>query len=363
MGSVATTYEKVSHLIAHYVQNVEPGQFALPINLYDEDGRPLSSTDDFLGGAYLILLFLNAQCNDEARKELGAYVRCEAALRDLNARLLVISASSNADENKNLKTEIGLQCPILGDPAGACHATFGVHMRSASPVLRTVVLTPMGQVRAIFDVPEVGGHAMKVTDILENAAVATEVQWRPPHAPTLMIPKVLTPDECASLIKSVEADCSIAVDQNDYKAASGNVTVPLYEYDRQDRMNLFIRSQQTLSFLDQRLAERVNPMIKKAFSFDVSKREEIHVARYEGERGGMKMGHRDNITQQTAHRRFALSLSLSDEYEGGEILFREFSEKGYRLSVGSALIFSSSLLHEVSETTSGVRYVLITHLY
>ena len=56
-------------------------------------------------------------------------------------------------------------------------------------------------------------------------------------------------------------------------------------------------------------------------------------------------------------------MSLNDDYEGGGIAFKEFSPQGYRVPAGSAMIFSSSLLHEVEETTSGVRYNLITHLY
>ena len=56
-------------------------------------------------------------------------------------------------------------------------------------------------------------------------------------------------------------------------------------------------------------------------------------------------------------------MSLNDDYEGGEITFGEFSPKGYRVPAGTAMVFSSSLLHEVQETTSGVRYNLISHLF
>ena len=128
-------------------------------------------------------------------------------------------------------------------------------------------------------------------------------------------------------------------------------------------MNLFIRDQNTMSFIAERLATRVNPIIKKAFAFDVTQREELHIARYEGAREGMHIGHRDNITPSTANRRFAISVSLSDDYEGGEICFKEFSSRGYRGPIGTATIFSSSVLHEVMETTKGIRYVLISHLY
>ena len=89
----------------------------------------------------------------------------------------------------------------------------------------------------------------------------------------------------------------------------------------------------------------------------------LHIARYVGDRGGYTMGHRDNVSAATGYRRFALSMSLNEDFEGGEIVFKEFSPRGYRPPAGTAMVFSSSLLHEVQETTKGTRYNLISHLF
>lgn len=104
-------------------------------------------------------------------------------------------------------------------------------------------------------------------------------------------------------------------------------------------------------------------MVKKAFAFEVTRREDLHIARYVGPRSGNVMGHRDNVSAATAYRRFALSLNLNDDYEGGAVAFKEFSPHGYKAPAGSALVFSSALLHEVQETTQGVRYTLISHFF
>ncbi len=56
-------------------------------------------------------------------------------------------------------------------------------------------------------------------------------------------------------------------------------------------------------------------------------------------------------------------MSLNEEFEGGEIVFKEFSPRGYRPPAGTAMVFSSSLLHEVQETTKGIRYNLISHFF
>ena len=200
-------------------------------------------------------------------------------------------------------------------------------------------------------------------DILENTQAAEELRWSPPHAPILIVPNVLSPEECGKLVESVETDTPFMVRQPQPGEIAGNYRIPVYEHNRQDRVDLIIKDPNTLKFLDERLFGRVTPMIKKSFAYDVQRREDLHIARYHGAREGVTMGHRDNVDAPGAHRRFALSMSLNDEYEGGEITFSEFSPKGYRVPAGTAMVFSSSLLHEVQETTSGVRYNLITHLF
>ena len=200
-------------------------------------------------------------------------------------------------------------------------------------------------------------------DILQNTQAVEELRWSPPHAPVLIVPNVLSVEECGKLIESVETDTPFMVRWPQPGEVAGNYKMPVYEHERQDRIDMIIKDANTLTFLDERIFGRVTPMIKKAFAFDVTRRENLHIARYVGKREGIAMGHRDNAEPAVAHRRFALSMSLNDDYEGGEIASKEFSPKGYRVPAGTAMVFSSSLLHEVQETTSGVRYNLISHLF
>ena len=52
----------------------------------------------------------------------------------------------------------------------------------------------------------------------------------------------------------------------------------------------------------------------------------------------------------------------TDEYDGGELLFPEFSDDLYNPPAGSALIFSASLLHEAAPVRRGRRYVALSFL-
>jgi predicted 2-oxoglutarate/Fe(II)-dependent dioxygenase YbiX len=87
------------------------------------------------------------------------------------------------------------------------------------------------------------------------------------------------------------------------------------------------------------------------------------VARYAAEDGGHFRAHRDNTTRATAHRRFAVSINLNEDYEGGEISFPEYGPRSLKPPAGGAVIFSCSLLHQVSKMTRGARYAFLPFLY
>jgi predicted 2-oxoglutarate/Fe(II)-dependent dioxygenase YbiX len=73
--------------------------------------------------------------------------------------------------------------------------------------------------------------------------------------------------------------------------------------------------------------------------------------------------HRDNTTKGTAHRRFAVSVNLNEDFDGGEVSFPEYGPKSFKAPTGGAVIFSCSLLHAVSKVTRGRRYAFLPFLY
>ncbi|MBD2021655.1 2OG-Fe(II) oxygenase, partial [Leptolyngbya sp. FACHB-36] len=113
-----------------------------------------------------------------------------------------------------------------------------------------------------------------------------------------------------------------------------------------------------------RLYDRLVPEIFRAFQFQATRIERYIVGCYDAESGGYFRPHRDNTTQGTAHRRFAVSLNLNpDEYEGGDLRFPEFGRQTYRPPLGGAVVFSCSLLHEATPVTQGKRYAFLPFLY
>lgn len=363
MSNIRTTYQISSPYIEPYVQALWPGAHAMPIETRDEEGRRISLADDHLSGHYLVLVFLNDTRDEQAVPLLSALASRQPQFEARNATVIALSATSDAARNLALKRAAAFPWPIACDSTGAIFASYGLHKENGEAV-RLVLVTPYRQIRTWFDSPkDVDETLTTIMDVLENTQAAEELRWGPPHAPILVVPNVLSAEECGNLVASFETGAPFMVRPPRPGEIAGNYNIPVYEHDRQDRVDQIIKDKATLALLDERIFGRVTPMIKKAFAFDVTRREDLHIARYVGERGGFAMGHRDNTSPATAYRRFALSMSLNDDYEGGEIAFKEFSPKGYRVPAGTAMVFSSSLLHEVQETTAGTRYNLISHLF
>lgn len=334
------------------------------IELHDEIGRPFSTAADYLAGRPFVLLLAPEAMNAAAQAEIGDFSVAERRLGDLGANIALLSLETSNDALRAWKGRLEFSWPAISDPTGSVFALHGLLKGEDMPnpiALRTIVMTPGRRVSAIYDAPALSGHAQRTEEHLKRISIRDE-GMTPPHAPVLVIPRVFLPEECSELVRYFERESHV-VDISRFNPNHKNLDVksPAYEYNRQDRIDLIIRQPQTAQTLEARLAQRVAPLVKKSFGFEIQKREPFVIARYEGRRSGVEIGHRDNVTAATAHRRFAISINLNDDFEGGEIVFREFSPAGYRGAAGTATVFSSSLLHEVLETTRGRRYVMISH--
>lgn len=357
-------HELVGGELAKFVRTVEAGDIGFLTTLNDERGRELDLNEDFLSGGPLALAFVKSLEETAAKRELQKFANAADKLEGMGANVVIIPAEVDAARHRKAKRSLGLPFLVLADPGGVMFAAYGLN-RADLPgkvAVRTVLLNPLRQIAGVFDAPAVTDHAAKVLEMAEKAKRAS-TELAPPHAPVLVIPGVLDPRECQDLIRLFEREGPLKVARGEAQASGKDYKFPVYDKDRQDRIDHVIKNPQVLGFLDGRLKGRVYPLIRKAFGFEVTRREDLHIARYAGRRQGTDVGHRDNTHASTAYRRFALSISLNDDYQGGELVFREFSDKGYRGKPGTTLVFSSSLLHEILETTKGVRYNLIGHFF
>jgi predicted 2-oxoglutarate/Fe(II)-dependent dioxygenase YbiX len=61
--------------------------------------------------------------------------------------------------------------------------------------------------------------------------------------------------------------------------------------------------------------------------------------------------------------RCAVSINLSDAFDGGEISFPEYGPRSFKPPPGVAVVFSCTFLHEVSKVTRGRRFAFLPFLY
>jgi peroxiredoxin len=180
------------------------------------------------------------------------------------------------------------------------------------------------------------------------------------QAPILFVPNVFEPDLCRTLIDTYEVNGGI---ESGFMREIDGKTVVVQDPAHKRRRDCNLEDTQLIELAKSRVQRRIAPEIAKAHQFHVTRMERFLVACYTAEEEGHFNPHRDNTTKGTAHRRFAVSLNLNDDYDGGELWFPEYGPRTFRPPPGAALVFSCSLLHAARLVTHGRRYVFLPFLY
>ncbi len=178
-------------------------------------------------------------------------------------------------------------------------------------------------------------------------------------APLLHVPQAFEPSFCDALMAAHQTQGS---SQSTAPAVvGGQLTGVLTE--TKIRRDHGIKDPQLLAQISERFAKRIQPEIMRAFTRQVSGVEEYKVVSYDASSGGHFRAHRDNTMAHFAHRRFAMTVLLNSDFEGGYLRFAEYGPDLYRPPKGDAIIYSSTLLHEVTPVTQGSRFALIAHMF
>ncbi|WP_448563594.1 2OG-Fe(II) oxygenase [Trichothermofontia sp.] len=280
---------------------------------------------------------------------------------EVSSRKITVAAinSHTIADNAELAQQQAISFPLLSLERDKMMYYFGIGPGGTG--YKVVLFRPSYRVLKVYDtiVPN-----QFVAQVL--ADIQTEIQVEPPRyipmqAPVLIIPDVCNRDFCRYLIHVWETqghEDSGSMIQKDGK------TVGVYNYDRKIRKDHFIKDRNLIDQLKTLISAYVSPEIKKAFQYEVSRFEDFRIICYESERGGYFRPHRDNTTDATAHRRWAMSINLNtEEYEGGYLRFPEYAPHLYRPETGCAVIFSCSILHEVTDIEQGNRFALTSFLY
>jgi peroxiredoxin/predicted 2-oxoglutarate/Fe(II)-dependent dioxygenase YbiX len=244
---------------------------------------------------------------------------------------------------------------------------YGVAAQDASPTTgpvalarQWVVIDPTMRVLAAIPFRQDRGDVNDVMALLDGLPPPERHAGVEIMAPVLFLPRVFEPELCRHLIGLYESQGG---EESGFMREVGGKTVGISDPGFKRRKDYNIEDRALISALQTRFLRRVVPEIAKVHQFKATRMERYIVSCYAAEDGGHFSAHRDNTTKGTAHRRFAVSVNLNDDFEGGEVSFPEYGPRSFKAPPGGAVVFSCSLLHKVSKVTKGRRFAFLPFLY
>ena len=298
------------------------------------------------GGIPCALIFAN-RSQEAPVEEFAA-----ALARAREGRVEILGVISGGDLDSG---EPPLSFDTFTEPGTAVSEPYG----AASEKPMVCLLDENLRILGWWGLADPAGAAAEVAGRIAAACGQPEGKLVESPAPVLLVPRVLDEAWCAALIsKWREGAAATGVE-----ASLGGRRVDVVAGDRKRRRDHVVSDPGLLQRLTSHVGRRVIPELQKAFAYRASRFEGFKIVCYGAEEGGFFHAHRDNLSPATAHRRFGLTVNLNGGFEGGELRFPEYGQDLYRPPAGAAIIFSSSLLHEVLPVTSGERFSLVSFLF
>jgi peroxiredoxin len=320
---------------------------------------------DTTAGRYVVLCFFGSAGDAAGRAAIDAVLANRGHFDDVRACFFGVSVDPN-DEKENRVQERMPGLRFFWDFDGSVSRAYGSMLRDAEVGAQTrvrqlwLVLDPNLRVLTMIPFAADGSDRQKIFAFLDDLPPPERFAGFEVPAPVLVLPNVFEPEFCKKLIDLYDAGGG---EESGFMCDVAGKTVVIQDHGHKRRRDYTIEDPQVIKQTRARIKRRVNPEILKVHSFKVTRMERYIVGCYTAEDGGHFRQHRDNTTKGTAHRRFAVSINLNAEFDGGEISFPEYGPRSFKPPPGGAVVFSCSLLHAVSKVTSGRRYAFLPFLY
>jgi len=307
-------------------------------------------------GRWVVLAFLGSLDEPRAAREVAELLAESRYFAE--DRLVVygiLGAPPSPEAQALLATICGPALVFLLDLDGAIAAAYG-----AQTMRRTVVLDPMQRAIAnvAWDYP--AGHAATIRGLIRDLPAVDDSAGVPLQAPAMIVPRVFDFALCDYLVQLFEQsggeDSGFLLDRD-------GKTATVVNHRLKQRRDLTITDPELRQAMRDQIVRRLLPAIDRFFNFRATRMDRYLVSCYDSAHGGHFFRHRDNLNAGAQHRRFAVSISLSKDYDGCDLVFPEFGRRTYRAPVAGALVFSCGMLHEVTPITRGKRHVFVPFLY
>lgn len=323
----------------------------------DRDTFHLSSA----GGRYLVLGFLGSAEDSSGQAAAEALWSARHRFRAEHAVFFGVSADPKDEAKERLRGEGGA-FRWFWDFDGSLCRSYGALPRSGPGPFRRFWLVLGPSLRVVLRLPFTG-HDGGIADLLaqlDTLPSPAKYAGFEVFAPVLVLPDIFEADLCSRLIRAY--DLAGGTFSGTMQVKNG-MTVPRLDPEIKVRRDHTLDSPELIEKTKWAVTRRILPEIQKIHQFIATRMERYLVGCYAAEDGGHFRPHRDNTTPGTAHRRYAVSINLNDDFEGGRVYFPEYGMRGYKAPAGGAVVFSCSLLHAVSPVTHGQRYAFLPFLY
>jgi hypothetical protein len=200
------------------------------------------------------------------------------------------------------------------------------------------ILDPMLRVLAHFSTGEDVGQCEEVFRLLRSLPDPASYASCEIPAPVLVFPNLFDASLCDRLIDLYEQGHA-----RDSGFMRDNAEIIDHAFKRRD---YFVEDDEMQKTISRRVELCIIPEIRKLYFMKLTRMERYLVGCYSADEEAHFRPHRDNGQAIIKHRRFALSVFLSDDFEGGELIFPEYIHKLHRAPKGWGIVFLPFLYDE-----------------
>lgn len=333
-------------VLRDHIQRGDPAP-ACPEGLY-------KSIFDRFAGRYIVLAFYQDARDAVGQATLRALHEHRALVEQKKAAFLCVSSDPAEKSELTLEQDFP-SLTFLWDADAAIKRSFGI-----GRVRVWIILDPMRRVLDLIPFRPDGADRQHLFALLDRLPPPSRALGFDMQAPFIIVPRVFEPEFCRHLIDLFEQHGGR---ESGFMRETGGKAVETFDAKVKRRRDYMVADEILMEQLKARIVRRIGPMMVTAFQFNPSWVERYLVACYSAEDGGHFSAHRDNTVKATEHRRFAVSVYLNEDFDGGGLVFPEFSAREIKAPTGAAVVFSSSLLHGVGKVTRGRRYAFLPFIH
>ena len=321
---------------------------------------------DTVAGRYIVLCFFVTSQDKTGQEALNAIADNRLLFDDVNFSFFGVTNDPSDEKSGRLKTALpGIRWFWDADMTasklyGAVAHNFEKTDSKVTARRMWYVLDPTLRILKYIPIDNNGAHKEELFAFLKSLPKPEQYSGITLQAPVLYLPNVFEPELCERLIATYEKEGGR---ESGFMRDVDGKTVGIVDYSLKRRTDVVLEDDKLLATLRARMFKRLVPEIEKVHFFNATRIERFIVACYDGEHGGFFRPHRDHTTLGTAHRRFAVTINLNHDYEGGELNFPEYGPRTFKPPPGGAVVFSCALLHAVTPVKRGKRYAFLPFLY